>query len=59
MADAAQSIAKLVPTAMAAGLLSNNIDYIRKKKKKSIALLGVENIAGLSMTQAAAGFTSW
>jgi len=59
MADAAQGIAKIVPTVMAAGLLSHNIDYLKRKKKKNLMNLGVENIMGMSMIQATAGFTGW
>jgi len=60
MADAAHSIAGLIPVGMSAGLLASNIDYIKsKKKKKSLLGLGVGNIVGMSMIQATAEYTDW
>jgi len=55
--DAAHSIAKTIPIAMAAGLLQHNVNYLKKKKKKSLLGLGVDNIVGVSMIGATAGFT--
>ena len=59
MVDAAQSIAKVVPTVMAAGLLSHNINYLKKKKKKNLMMLGIDNVVGLGMIQATSQFTNW
>ena len=59
MTDATKSIIGLVPTAMAAGLVAHNINYLKKKKKKSLLGIGVDNIVGTSMIQAAAQAGSW
>ena len=60
MTDAAHTIAGLVPTVMTAGLVAHNIDYIRrKKKKKSLLGLGVDNMVGTAMIGATAQFTNW
>lgn len=56
--DATKSIAGTIPVVMSAGLLAHNINYLKKKKKKNLVGLGVDNIIGASMIQATAGFTS-
>lgn len=55
-----QDIVKLIPTTMAVGLVGHNLDYIKKKKKKKSLLgLGVDNIVGTSLIQATAQAGSW
>lgn len=55
----AEDIAKLIPTTMSAGLVAHNLNAIKKKKKKNLLGMGVDNIVGLSMIQETAGFTDW
>ena len=59
MADAAKTIAGLTPTIMSAGLLKRNLEYLKKKKKKSLIGLGTENIVGTSLIQATAQAGNW
>lgn len=59
MVDAAKTITGLIPTAMAAGLVAHNINYLKKKKKKSLLGLGVNNIVGVSLVQATAQAGNW
>jgi hypothetical protein len=55
MADAAHTIAGLTPAVMAAGLVHHNLRYLKKKKKRGIVGLGVDNLVGTSLIQATAG----
>jgi len=60
MTDAAKILVGNVPTFMAAGLVEHNLDYIKKKKKRRGLLgLGVDNMVGTSMIQATAQAGSW
>lgn len=54
----AQDIAKVIPTVMSAGLISHNVNYL-KKKKKNLLKLGMDNIVGTAMIQETAQFTTW
>ena len=51
-----KNITGVIPTVMSAGLVKHNIDEIlRKKKKKSLVGLGVDNIVGVNLIKATAG----
>lgn len=59
MTDAAKAVTGIVPVAMGAGLIGHNLSYLRKKKKKSLLKLGVENVVGVSLIGATAQAGSW
>ena len=52
------ALLKVVPTMMSVNVLSHNLKYLKKKKKKSSDLIeqGVGNIVGVSMTKEVADF---
>jgi len=52
MVDATKAIMRTVPTIMAAGLVQHNLNYLKKKKKKGLLGLGVDNIVGASLIHA-------
>ena len=49
------NIKKVIPVAMAAGLVGHNITQLKKKKKR-LPSLAVDNIVGLSLIQATSQF---
>ena len=61
MVDPSKAIIGTVPTIMGAGLVGQNLSYLRKKKKKAGSMigLGVNNIVGTSLIQATAQAGSW
>jgi len=51
------SITKIIPTIMAARLASENLEYFtRRKKRKKLTRLAVENITGSSLISETANF---
>ena len=51
-----KGITNLIPTIMSIGLAKHNLDYVtsKKKKKKSLIKLGIDNIVGSTMISATA-----
>ena len=48
-----KAVTNIITTSMALGLVSDNFDYLnKKKKKKSLVKLGVDNVVGTSLIQA-------
>jgi hypothetical protein len=53
----ANEILKIIPTVMAMNLLEDNLDYPRKKKKKkSVARQGMDNMIGVMMIDEVSSF---
>ncbi len=40
---------KIIPTLQSASLVSDNLDFFKKGKKKSLVKRGVKNIVGISL----------
>jgi hypothetical protein len=53
-----KDLIKLVPTLQATALLSNNVSYLKKKKKKGKLInQGVDNLINLPLIQATSDMT--
>ena len=59
MVDSYKTVIGLVPTVMAGGLVKHNLNFIKKKKRKSFTNLAVTNIVGTSLISATAQAGNW